>query len=800
MKKQIMLLTLFFVCVSIMGSASAVDNSTYGIGANVTQQAMSNTNLALNQSDDNLLITTASSAQLNNQSTESSVQGVVDTTNSLSKGQAITYGSGNLLTINNPNGALWYLFVSKTGNNLMAQKYTVDETGTITSTGVWNIGTNQNSAQLQAAINALGYNLVAIANLWAQGAPADLLAGTYTAGTVNEGTLINYAITRQFQQNYPGATLGTDSWTGTTSNYIFASSGTSGIDTAIYGDYGFSYYYRVLNGGDSSKIGIMQYSTVTKSGLIAVMQLNNLKGIYSNIYGPFVSGTISELLFNNWVYSNYLVSNHVDQLYSVVMLKSVDEAAYNYLWFNTTVGYGHGLDESYISKLPDLRGSFDQSQSVLPVTDIAGMKELGEEAFNQAMTSLGYTSLDAFVSDIKAGKVGVITLPYYYNVMKNGVLTSLAGFIDGVNYMNVFTIDNLLPVSSHIDYGWDTVQALFLHVTHLDLSNAANTVIAASVQTFLNTSPDDSIANWGGVKGMKVAWAQQEPYDYLMTLSRVGCRCSAQDYASALWGMEQYPLGPNEYYQVVSLSGYSQMDSARTTIIGVSPSQGTYLTPGSTNDATAMYILIRWNSVTNTGIAAIINYDSSVQAALMSADGYKNGYNWFLDKVLKNPNHLSAAFGVQREIPLTTSDRTALLSSNDPVSYIENFVPSTPVTPITPSNPGKGSATGNGLATVGGVLNSTYNNAYSALSGLTGTTTTSAATSSSEIAPGLTVSSNTPAAPGAASTNTSTGKSSIPIGVAVGAIILAIAAVLIYLGRNTITATIKGHKSEKLGK
>jgi formylmethanofuran dehydrogenase subunit E-like metal-binding protein len=810
-QKNIIVLTFTLIlAASLMGSVSAADTQVVGtstdpqqIGTIVAQNATGTSALGLNTSDSNLLITTAGTAHLNGKTTEDSVQAVVDNTNKLSKdSQKITYGSGNLLTVNNPNGPLEFTFISKTGKNLIAQKYSVSQSGTITTTGPWNIGTNQNSAQLQQAIQALGsngYDLVAIANLWAQGAPADLLATTYSTGTVNQGTLINYAITRQFEQNYPGANLGTDSWSGTVSNYIFASSGTQGIDSAIYGDYGFSYYYRILNGGDSSKIAIMQYAANTTSGLIAVMQLNDLKNIYSNIYGPVTSGTLSELLFNNWLYNNYLVSNHANQLYSVVMLKQVDEAAYNYLWFDKALGYGHGLDEAYIAKLPNLGGSFDQSQNVIPVTDVAGMKQLGQQAFDNAWKDLGYTSQEAFISDIKAGKVGVITLPYYYNVMKNGVLTSLAGFMDGVNYLNVFSTHNLLPVSSHVNYGWDSVQALFMHVTNLDPNNSSNTVIATSVQTFLNTPAEGTdLPNWGGIKGTKIAWAQQSPYDYLITLSRVGCRCSAQDYSSAVWGMQQYPLGPNEYYQVISLSGYSQMDSARTTIMGVSPSLGTYLTPGSSNDAKAAYILIRWNSVTNTGTAALIYCDGTILSNIQTADGYskKAGYNWFVDKVLGNPEHISSALSVYREIPLTAADRTALTSSNDPVSFIKNFViPPTPVNPVNPVSPVTPSNSGTSTQT--SVLTGIGATALNAVNGLN-SLTTGTSTAASEVAPGLTTSpSTTPAAGKSTATNNG---SNLPLGAAAGAIIIAIAAVLIYLGRNTITGAIKGQKSEKLGK
>src|SRR5690606_38436350 len=121
--------------------------------------------------------------------------------------------------IDDPDGLLWYTFISQTGDTLMAKKFTISQSGTITASKTVNIGTTQTSANFQKAITTLGsngYNTAAIANLWANGAPADLLATTYTAGTVNQGSMINYAIIKQFQQNYPSATVGNDSWTAVT--------------------------------------------------------------------------------------------------------------------------------------------------------------------------------------------------------------------------------------------------------------------------------------------------------------------------------------------------------------------------------------------------------------------------------------------------------------------------------------------------------------------------------------------------------------------------------------------------------
>ena len=127
---------VFLFTMTIMGAASAtsvnITGDQYQSGQAVTHAAMNNTNLALNNSASNLVITTAGSATLNNKSTEDGLQAVVDTTGSLKTGQAITHGSGNMLILNDPNGALTYTFVSLASNGaLIAQTYTI--TGTSSS-------------------------------------------------------------------------------------------------------------------------------------------------------------------------------------------------------------------------------------------------------------------------------------------------------------------------------------------------------------------------------------------------------------------------------------------------------------------------------------------------------------------------------------------------------------------------------------------------------------------------------------------------------------------------------------------
>lgn len=194
MRNHIMLLTVaFIVVVTLTGAASAAATNTttdaYLSGQEVADSAMADANLGLNQSAGNLVITTAGSATLNDQSSEGGAQAVVDTTSSLATGQAITHGSGNLLSLNDPNGPLTYTFVSLATNGaLRAQTYTVTGTGLsyiISHGSSVYIGADMTQDQWNYAIEQLGanaYSIICIANLWASGAPADLLAETFTTG------------------------------------------------------------------------------------------------------------------------------------------------------------------------------------------------------------------------------------------------------------------------------------------------------------------------------------------------------------------------------------------------------------------------------------------------------------------------------------------------------------------------------------------------------------------------------------------------------------------------------------------
>lgn len=362
MQKQIIQLTIAFLFVIIAIGASSATNSMntgdteYLMGQQVAQQALTDNQLNLQSSDRNLLITTAGSAQLNGQTTENSAQAIVDATSTLTHGQDITYGSGNLLTINEPNGQLEYTFVSLTGNTLMAKKYSASQTGAVSSSSTVNIGTSQSTEQFQAAIAFLGSNgfdLANIANLWAAGAPADLLAETYTSGGINQGTIANYAMTRTFALTYP-----------TGSNYVITNAGGLDDDILMYGTFGFNEILFSTSSGIPGETAFINYNRVNneRSGVLSLMKQNDLTSQFGS---PVVAGTLSEIQYNRWLLSTLKTNSAA--LFTVEALKFVNESEIAYLWYDDSLGYGHGIDKNFIATLSDASTSWNTD--VLPITD-----------------------------------------------------------------------------------------------------------------------------------------------------------------------------------------------------------------------------------------------------------------------------------------------------------------------------------------------------------------------------------------------------------------------------------------------
>ena len=826
MRKHVILLAVAFLfAITIMGSVSATDTSSdsYLSGQEVTDSAMANSNLELDQSDANLVITTAGSATLNDESTEDGAQAVVDTTSSLAADQAITHGSGNLLSINDPNGDLTYTFVSLATNGaLRAQTYTVTGTGssyTISNGDSVYIGSDMTQDQWNYALSQLGanaYNIISIANLWANGAPADLMAETFTTEGINSGTIANYAMTRSFALTYP-----------TGSNYVITNAGGLDDDALMYGTFGFNEILFSTSSGTPGETAFINYNTDDDSnryGVLALMMVNDLTSQFEAATGTsVVAGTLSEIQYNLYILN--LLKTNPAALFTVETLKTVNEANIAYLWYDEVLGYGHGIDHDYIAGLSE--ASTTWNTDVIPVTDYEGMFALGQQAFNSAYSSGLFTA-----EDLATGNVAVVLAPYYVNLLNT---YSLVGFIDGIvsagqealsaaGITNAvgFTIDNILQIRN--PWTWSSnIMALFVKVDPASRATYAQTrdidsLIINGVRT--NTAYDASTNDYslttsaitdispsqiatgnflGGsfvipaVAGIQYAWAANAPYSYIRTIGRVGCICSTKEYDLSSYLQGQYPLGANELYTILALTAAGETNrqiSGRTAGWGVSPSQGTYYAMQS-SDSTYPIILIIWDDATNTGKAMLITYDDTAINAAMKAEGYtsykqENGLFWHLDQVWNNgldAGLLASAITVAKTINIDQAflnDLTA--AGGDPIQKMLTYVePVTPVTPVTPGTTTQGT-TGTGLAAISGALGNAWNGLTAAAS------TAGTSTATNEIAPGLPLEQGS-----SASTGTSTSNASLPLSIIIGVICLLIAGILAYLGRDTIVATLKGH-------
>jgi formylmethanofuran dehydrogenase subunit E-like metal-binding protein len=835
-RNHIMLLTVaFIVVVTLTGAASAAATNTttdaYLSGQEVADSAMADANLGLNQSAGNLVITTAGSATVNDQSSEGGAQAVVDTTSSLATGQAITHGSGNLLSLNDPNGPLTYTFVSLATNGaLRAQTYTVTGTGLsyiISHGSSVYIGADMTQDQWNYAIEQLGanaYSIICIANLWASGAPADLLAETFTTGNINAGTIASYAMTRSFALTYPNG-----------SNYVITNAGGLDDDALMYGVFGFNEILFSTSSGTPGETAFINYNTDSNNGdrygVLALMKINDLTSQFKAATGiTVVAGTLSEIQYNLWLLN--LLKTNPAALFTVETLRSVSENDIAYLWYDDALGYGHGIDHDYIASLSAASATWNTN--VMPVTNYGEMFNAGQAAFTAALNGGLFT-----IDDLAAGNVAVVLAPYYTNLLNT---YSLVGFIDGIvsagqtalenaGYTGVtgFTINNILQIRNPWTWGSNTGAALtsvFINVNSVSRINylsAASRNIANLVMTgmqvksafnkntgkyssttagaIINASPSNIASGTvlGGnfaipaVAGIGYAWAANAPYSYIRTIGRVGCICSTREYDLSTYLQEQYPLGPNERYFLLALTGAGETNrqiSGRTTGFGVSPSQGTYYAMQGSNSAYPL-ILIIWNELTNTGRAMLIQYDDVAITAAMengryTSTAYKQEADlfWHLDQVWSNGPDAGVLASVITVVKSITIDQTFLnyLTSAGLDSIEKMLAAGEPVTPVTPGSTVQGTV-GNGFAAISGA----WNNAFNDLTAVT-------STSNNEIAPGLSLGqSSSSAAAGTSTTSASSTVAGIPVGAILGGLFLILAGILLYLGRNTIVAVIKGY-------
>jgi formylmethanofuran dehydrogenase subunit E-like metal-binding protein len=291
-------------------------------------------------------------------------------------------------------------------------------------------------------------------------------------------------------------------------------------------------------------------------------------------------------------------------------------------------------------------------------------------------------------------------------------------------------------------------------------------------------------------------WVTGMPYDFLRPSCDGGCPGSglSQGYLILNYIKTVLPLGPNDYYIYMGIPAHCK-EQVLLNGLGVSPAEGTYFTPGvqsSSADPNSVGIAIRWNSITNTGTAILIDYDKTILGLYQPPNSYwyKTMYwaDWYLQQGFPgttNYNELMKAYSIGtiggKAITITQSDlNTIVAAGGDPVAFVKNFVTPVipPVTPTTNPQPGDhGTGISAGIAL-------TSDSIAQAASGITDQTA-----APGEIAPGLPLADNPAQAPN---------NSGIPVVPLAGAVLIVVILVLVYLGRNSISSAIRG--SEKIGK
>ncbi|MEN4018326.1 MAG: hypothetical protein PQ975_04955 [Methanobacterium sp.] len=682
MKRQMVFMAaaLIFVLV-ICGAVSA--NETHDIGTQVTKNA--GTDLGITNStssDDTLLITTAGSASYKGGSTEDSLQGVLDTTS------AITPGNGNMVTLNDPNGALEFIFVKKSGNEVFARRYTPIPSGnafTINSSNTVYLSNSalvsMNEAQWNNIKQELGINafeIVSIASAWANGAPKDLLKFAGTSGGVSEGLLSGYVKAKSFQNNFPLMNSAQSYHVMTTPG-----GGDDNVPMTILSVNPAQWVRQIPNQSDPLMINYQSMingdplesayiwwdrsgsTTSPGNGIMAVMKFNSS---LLNEYGkPVTGGGLEQIKFLQWLYTQKnIFSGNMGLLISVDSLKKMNQSDFNYLWghvVGTTYTPGHGIDRTYINKLENSNHQYDKNTGILTTSDYNTLKNIGEQAALMAEAAFG--------SKLTGEDLVITSAGYTLLKDEQGKLTrSTLGALDGIRSVTGSTIDNFLSLSRSI---WTPLWFAFvkksgnlpnvvLNTVFIEYNAATGLRIVpvtyggTDLNVFdigLNSNLAGSRNSEGWNKSVAVEraytnnrayniqeyaqqdfyvvavanlWAHGVPYELLAASVGGACPGSGftQGYVIADYVRRNFPL--NSHYIHVGFPAHCK-EMVINHILGTSAAEGTYFTPGvRIRNTNTAGIFILWNEATNTGKAILLEMDRNIINTMQNQDIPNNNH------------------------------------------------------------------------------------------------------------------------------------------------------------------------------
>lgn len=660
-KSLISVLLIFALIFNSTATATAATNSsnaTYkstaismdasSVGQLILKQVINDAKLKFNGSNDTLLITNAGPLKINNKTTEGSLESIMRLTSSLKYGQVISYGKANIIPISGTTGPLQFTFITKQANgNLMAKKFTITEKGTTYNTATSKtVSINANKItdkQWNESIKELGsnsFNLMSIANAWANGAPMDLLAHSETTKKISYGTISGYVMAKSMLYNY-----GPDS----IHEYVILTTPGGGDDDAPYYLMPWNYKYNAVKGDNPLESAYIYWHTVSKTGHLALMKFNtDLFSQFKEKTGLTVTaGTRNEIKFTTWVLS--FLDADPKNIVRVEKSVKINQTNLNYLYgSNNTVGAGISTKgRNYIMQLTDTK-SF-QIFVEITSSNYTKMKAIGAEMAKHSKTVLNS------LPNSDGSQIAVQTAPVYATVMGNLIL----GFYDGITgQLKTYDPNNLLGIANPYNYESylnSKLVAVFMQRVGVDSAgnNLVNSleaiyefatgkitysypILVLSNETYIKYVENGNntyilsdsyipMANmfsdsefWNMPAWMRTAqlWGSNVTYDYLHTWTKTPCVCWTpglslfSNYAQSL-----LPLNTNEQYMITgvpydnAVDQYSSFELAKSVSViqnafDVSTSTGTF-SPTQLPDGTV--IISAYNTVTKTYRTIIMN-------------------------------------------------------------------------------------------------------------------------------------------------------------------------------------------------
>lgn len=689
MKNRVILPLMAVMILTILSNTVSATNVT-GITEKIAEDA--STSLNISSADDVLLLTTAGSTKYSNETTEGTIQVVMDSV------PHITYS--RILQLNRPMDDLTFIFAVKNGDGYHAKKYTILQSGSVSATPAIYIGPSMTETQFQKARSQLGYDTLTILGAWTSGAPYDLLKVAAWTGNVNTGLISAYAASKQFMANYP---LRSNS----TSYHVIVSDGggdddipmffmdstplkwvTSGADTY--------YNFRSVHTPDPNENIYIFWDSLTKTGTMLYWTIAETEN--------HPTETLAGLEENARLIT--ALKTRPSALYTILKITSIDYEEFRHLW-------AAGIDRDYIA---GIRGnvSWTESVAVLPDNMYSSMYNSGANAAKTAsqafvdaglaplgrgdllITSAGYSEVSGLseaaidgamavsgimFSDVYSLKRGVQTPLWYVFVKKPATPEGslYAVFVDGEG--------NIKPVVySNMSYKVFDISAASLMGAPGSEGYRRSLAVAEAYGYEIPQYADQDYY----IVSLANQWACGMPYDFTLSAISGGCPGSGltQGYILAKMIQEWLPLSGNQYYVYIGVPAHCK-EEALMEVLGLSAGRGTYFTTGTrtASDATSLGIAIRWNPETSTGKAILVSYDKNIVNSIQPAVNsfYKTMYwaLWYLKDAFPGKalyGTVKSAYSIAKSVTLTATEYTALLAAGDPLEYLRNFVDVTPPT------------------------------------------------------------------------------------------------------------------------